>query len=1115
MGKEQVHIWEETITIPTYPVGKPDKNPMFLEKRVYQGSSGVVYPLPVIETIENEKKDVKHDVVFLENEYLKVMVMPSLGGRVQMLYDKTNDFHVIYYNQVIKPALVGLTGPWISGGIEFNWPQHHRPSTYDPVDYSIEEHADGSMTLWVSEIERMFRTKGMAGFTLHPGKAYLEINVKLYNRTAEPQTFLWWANPALAVNDDYQSIFPPDVHAVFDHGKRDVSTFPIATGEYYKMDYSAGVDISRFKNIPVPTSFMAAGSKYDFMGGYDHGRRAGMLHFADHHVSPGKKQWVWGCGDFGDAWHRNLTDEDGPYVELMTGVYTDNQPDFTWLMPYEEKTFTQYFFPYKLIGAVKNATNQAAVNLEIRDGQAEIGVYVTSAQKGLKVELSASGQGYLQETLDLNPATAYITSVTLKEGQNPEDLVLTLYDEKGRLLISYRPEPTDGKAVPDPANPIPEPEKVATIEELYLAGLHLEQYRHATYRPQPYYEEGLKRDPGDIRCNNALGLLLYRRGQFEAAETYFQAAISRQTKHNPNPYDGEPYYNLGLSLFMQDRFEEAYDAFYKATWNAGMQDAAYFALARVAAIQGNYRQAIEHVEKSLVRNYHNHKARHLKTILLRITGQLNAAGKEAVFALELDRLDFGAMFELYQIAKANQWETAEQERLSQFQLKMRGYVHNYIEIAFDYRCAGFSADACELLKMVVDDAPSEPDVFPIVYYALGCWGDPGYLEKAAQASPDYCFPHRLESYVILQEAVERNPKDAKGWYYLGNFLYSRQQYDAAIQAWEKSAALDELFPTVFRNLGLGYYNKKNDPAKARKAYETAYALDCSDARILYELDQLYKRMASPLEQRRVFLEQHPAMLNQRDDLYIEYIWLLNQTGDYERAMEHLLKHNFHPWEGGEGKVTSAYVFALIALAKQSIHCGRYEEAVELLQKTEKYPENLGEGKLHGRPENDVHYYRGLAYEGLGNTEKARLCFEQATGGVKELGDMMYYNDQPPEQMFYRGLACEKLGDDTEAKDCYSRLLDYGRAHLNDEVKIDYFAVSLPDFLIFDEDLTAKNRLHCRYLMGLGELGLRHSDKARQDFEAVLRANPAHIGAEVHLKSIDFLESFNQGQVIGR
>ena len=249
----KVNVWEEDILLPTYGIGKPEKNPMFFENRVYQGSSGVVYPYPVIEKISDTCQEETYHAVYLENEYIKIMILPELGGRVQMAYDKIKKRHFIYYNHVIKPALVGLTGPWISGGIEFNWPQHHRPSTYLPVDFTIEENADGSATVWVSERERMFHQKGMAGFTLRPGKAVLEIQGKLYNPTPVPQTFLWWANPAVAVNEAYQSVFPADVNAVFDHGKRDVSKYPIATGIYYKMDYSAGEDISRYKIIPVPT----------------------------------------------------------------------------------------------------------------------------------------------------------------------------------------------------------------------------------------------------------------------------------------------------------------------------------------------------------------------------------------------------------------------------------------------------------------------------------------------------------------------------------------------------------------------------------------------------------------------------------------------------------------------------------------------------------------------------------------------------------------------------------------------------------------------------------------------------------------------------------------------
>ncbi len=272
---DQVTASEQVVFIPTYPVGTPDKNPMFLEKRVYQGSSGAVYPYPVIDHVGDEKQDQPYHAIFLENRYLKIMLLPELGGRVQMALDKTNGCHFVYYNRVIKPALVGLTGPWISGGIEFNFPQHHRPSTFLPVDWRIIANPDGSQTVYLGEIERMSGLKSGVGFTLYPDRAYLELRVQVYNPTSQPQTFLWWANPAVHVNDDYQSIFPPDVHAVMDHGKRAVSSFPIATGTYYKVDYAPGTDISRYKNLPVPTSYMAYHSDFDFLGCYDHGRARG------------------------------------------------------------------------------------------------------------------------------------------------------------------------------------------------------------------------------------------------------------------------------------------------------------------------------------------------------------------------------------------------------------------------------------------------------------------------------------------------------------------------------------------------------------------------------------------------------------------------------------------------------------------------------------------------------------------------------------------------------------------------------------------------------------------------------------------------------------------------
>ena len=1081
---DKVNAWAEIVKIPTYKIGAPDKNPMFLEKRVYQGSSGAVYSHPVIDRVFDEKEDKEYTALYLENRYLKIMILPELGGRVQMALDKTNGCHFVYYNHVIKPALVGLSGPWISGGIEFNWPQHHRPSTFDPLDWRIESHDDGSQTVWCAEIEKMFRTKGMHGFTLYPDRAYLEIRVQLYNRTSEPQTFLWWANPAVSVHDEYQSVFPPDVHAVMDHGKRDVSSFPIATGTYYKVNYAPGVDISRYKNIPVPTSYMAYHSDFDFMGDYDHRVQAGMLHIADHHVVPGKKQWTWGNGEFGRAWDRQLTDDDGPYIELMCGAFTDNQPDFSWIQPGEEKSFTQIFMPYKKIGPACNANEHAALNLEIKNNTAMFGIYLSSPRT-VTVKLDHKGQTLYEKVVMLDPQQTLFESIVLPVETKPQDVTLKILSENS-VLLAYTPVSDEKPDIPSPASPARLPEDIESIEELFLNGLHLEQYRHATYAPEPYYLEALRRDPGDSRCNNAMGLLLYRRGKFAEAETYFRKAIKRLIQRNPNPYDGEPYYNLGLTLKMQERYSESFDAFHKAIWNAAWQDAAYFELARLASRNGNFTQALEYTDRTLNRNGRHHKARHLKIALLRRTGQVDAARLEATRSLIADPMEYGTL-----------WERFLLDDDPSFEKIIRPEPATYVELALDYAHAGLFDEAVKLLERVPSD--------PLAVYTHG-WvlsqlkQDQAAAEMFRRASSlpsDYCFPNRLEDVVILTAVQRANPQDARASYYLGNFWYSHRRYDEAITCWEHSRNIDPSFPTVHRNLGLAYFNKRNDPPQALVCFETAFALNPTDARVFFELDQLYKQLNHTPAERLAVLQQHPDLMEQRDDLTIEYITLLNVLGRSADAYQYLMGRSFHPWEGGEGKVTGQYVISLIERAKVSMANGEAHQAVELLMQAQTFPHNLGEGKLHGAQENNVFYYLGCAYESLGEKKNARQWFERAASGLSEPTSAMFYNDQPPDMIFYQGLTNQKLGKNAEAQVIFNRLVEYGMSHINDAVRMDYFAVSLPDFVVFENDPNHLNRVHCHYMMALGYMGLGSHLAAQQQFTEVLALNATHLGSLIH------------------
>ncbi len=1094
-----VKAWREQVVIPTYEVGTPEKNPIFLEKRVYQGSSGVVYPYPVIESISDERIDKEYNAIYIENEYIKVMILPELGGRVQMAYDKVKQRHFVYYNHVIKPALVGLAGPWISGGIEFNWPQHHRPSTYMPVDATIEENADGSVTVWVNEMERMFHQKGLAGFTLRPGCAYLEIQGRLSNRTPLPQTFLWWANPAVEVNDHYQSVFPPDVNAVFDHGKRAVSSFPIATGTYYKMDYSAGVDISNYKNIKVPTSYMAVNSKYDFEGGYENDTNGGMLHVASHHFSPGKKQWTWGNGDFGRAWDRCLTDNDyedapgvfRPYIELMAGVYTENQPDFTWLMPYEEKQFTQYFMPYRNLGIVKQATKDLVMNIEECDSGVVLKLLATSKKKYAITLRGNNGKVYYDQEVNLSPEDVFVTTIgtdglCLKE----LGLHITPCDKRaGEGGIFWTAESDDIRPIPDAAEAALTPQDTKTIDQLYLTGLHLEQYRHATWSALDYYEEALRRDPLDYRCNNQMGLWYLRRGRFDKAEPYLRTAVKVLQKRNPNPYDGEPIYNLALCMKFQFKRVDAYNLFWKASWNKAWADAAYFEAASISTGWGEYANALDEVNRCLISNTHNHKARALKATILRKLGKKEEALAWIKESYEIDPFNYGCMFEEYLL-------TGNKEHLNRLVTLMHDSIENYHELALDYANAYLYDEARQILRIPANASP-------LTHYYTGSflWRQAKEKEaleafnKAENTCPDYCFPNRLEDIISLEEAILLNPEGARAPYYLGCLYNDKRQYDEALKYWTLSAERDPEFPTVWRNLALIYCNKQNNTEKALECMERAFTLDQTDSRIFMELDQLYKRMQKSHEFRLSKFESYPELVAKRDDLILEHATLLNQTGDYERAANIIDNHIFHPWEGGEGKVPAQYQISRTERAKALLRSNPPStyEAISLLTECLAYPHNLGEGKLHGAQENDFHYFLGCAYEQVGDTETARHYWELATYGPQEPAAAMYYNDAKPEKIFYQGMALLKLGRKDEANGRFYRLVNYGKQHIFEKQTMDYFAVSLPDLLIWEDSLDRKNRIHCLFMLALGYTG--QGDKAH---------------AERYLKEVEEMDINHQG-----
>lgn len=1080
LAEGPVRIAEEKVVIPTYEVGPADPNPMFYTNESYQGAQKRIYPYALQDHLTYKKGDKEYASLVLENDYLELAVLPEIGGRLFSAIDKTNDYPFFYRQHVIKPALIGMLGAWISGGVEWCAFHHHRNTTYMPIDYTLAENPDGSKTIWFGETERRHRMKWLIGLTLHPDKSYMETTVKFFNRTAQPHSMLYWANVAVHVNDDYQVIFPPSVQVATYHSKIDFTHWPIGQGTYREHDY-AGVDISWWKNSPVANSFFAWNLQEDFMGGYDHGREAGMVHVGNHHVVCCAKLWEWGTGEFGQAWDKILTDEDGPYAELMVGAFSDNQPDYSWIKPHEVRTFKQYWYPIRGIGGFKYANLNGAVNLELKDGKATFGFCTTSERKAAKAVLTAQGKVLFEKVIDIDPATSFRETVPVPAGTKDVDLRAVLLSADGDELVAYQPvELKPVKELPAKVEPPAKPEEIKTIEELYLTGLRVEQIHNPTVDPTIYYREAIKRDPGDSRCNTMLGIHANKKGLYEEAEKYLRTAVERVSAEYTRPRNAEAVYQLGIALRAQYKDGAAYDAFYRATWDQAFHSPAYYQLAEISASCGDYAMALDEVNRALSTGALDTKALALKAGVLRKLGRGQQAERAASIALKIDPLDFRAMNELrlaMQLQNKPGGAKAVAERMT---VKMRGEVQAYLELAADYFGACMWEEAEEVLRRPIEAKMPFAATYPMLHYYLGYalaqqdkWDAARVAFKTGSESPsEYCFPFRLEGLDVLEAALAPNPCDGRVYYYLGNLLFDHQP-DQAIGHWETSCGFDDPLATAHRNLGWAMYRVKNDISEAIACYERALECDDSDPRLFLELDRLYEVSNTAPAERLAVLEPNHEVVVGRQDSFQREIMVLILTGKYQTAIDYLENNFFHP-EEGRNDIHNIFVDVHLLEGLRLLKAGQPQEALTHFLRADEYPEHLSVG----RPKNDprltqVAYFTGNAYAALGDTEKAKEFYQKAAD-QKEAGRS--------EGRFYQAMSLKALGMAEESRKIFDDLVATGRRQLEEGESADFFAK-------FGEQKTRRAKAaSAHFVLGLGRLGQGQKAESQREFEQAAKMN---------------------------
>lgn len=1031
-----VAVWEQPLTIPTYEPAPPEKLPMFFDRRVYQGSSGRVYPLPFTERIAAEPRDRDWRAVHLENRWIRLVLLPELGGRIHIGYDKTAEYDFFYRNNVIKPALVGLAGPWVSGGVEFNWPQHHRPATFLPMESWIEREPDGAVTVWMSDHDPFARMRGTHGIRLRPDSSLIELRARLHNRTEVPQTFLWWANVAARAHEDYQSFFPTDVRYVADHARRAITAFPRADRPYYGVDYPARVDathpdadrIDYYGNIPVPTSYMVVETRDDFFGGYDHAAGAGFVHWADRRIAPGKKQWTWGNAPFGHAWDDQLTDGDGPYVELMAGVYTDNQPDFSYLAPGEVKTFSQFWFPITGIGAAHQATKDAAVSVRLEEGRAHIGVAVTSDVPRARVRVTI-GADTDELVVDLGPGRAWIDSMPCPDGVDATRIEVVVHDGD-RELIRWRPR-SDDDGAPEPAvaTEPPLPADIASADELYLTGVHLAQYRHPTRHPEPYWEEALRRDPGDARSNTALGASAYARGEYDVAAGYLRAAIGRLTFRNPNPADGEAHHRLGLVETRRGHGARAYDAFAKAAWDVRWAHPANVQMGLLDARAGRDLAALGRLDDALRHGSDDPLARNVRVIVLRRLGREAEAEAELATLGRTDRLDVLTGF------------------LAGRALPDDGLV--LLDLAGDLARAGQRDDALAVLAAAAGaPATGTGGIAPVAEYERArLLDEAGETDAAADARrraqhapADWVFPAGLDAHDALEAAVAADPTDARARALLGMWLYDRGRRADALAQWR--AALDEATRdgVLLRNTALATAEVEGDLDAAAALYDRAVEVS-DDPRLWFELDQLAQRRGISAAARLARLEPYRDRLIVRDDLLVTLADLLTTAGRPAEALDLLLGRPLQPWEGGEGVAIRAFARASIARAGELGHDAA--RAAALLERALDAPRSLGEAwhLLDSRAALWLRLGHWRAEQGDAAAADAAWRTAVTEAATAEIDA----------ESLDGARAARARGDEDAAAELRSRVAARVSELRSAPARVDYFATSLPETLLFSLD----------------------------------------------------------------
>jgi tetratricopeptide (TPR) repeat protein len=983
-----VRFTRGTLEVPTYRFERSEGTAPLFKSAASHG----LYPYAVLDrdSLSRVPVPIKYESLTLENEYLRVIVLPELGGRIWSAWDKIARREIFYRTSVIKPTVYNQREGWPAGNLEVYGPYDAHMLTWpgEPWPWAFTRDESGGASITLSHIDHLFRNKVSMTVTLRPGRSFIELSVNLRNNNTLANRYLLWTNAGVSATDGTRFVYP--MTRTIAHVSSDIGTWPTVDG----------ADLSWYKNNPAMLGVFGLDLYDDFIAAYDYEADYGTVCFANRKIARGVKTWTWGVGDAARRQMKHYTDRDGPYLEVQSGRFVWDG-NYEFIEPGKSDGWTEYWFGTGELGGLETATRDVAVSFELPrspESRARLAVRTTGRYPQASLTLKAGEKTLWNVRRDLSPETVDRETIEIDQSAAGRTLTLEVAEAKGVLLARYvhRPDGSHPEVV-FASDSIPRKfgaVETLSAEEAFQKGLAHEKFGEIE-DARLAYEAALAKDRLFTSPRLRLGAVALERRQYETAIEQFMRVLER------DPGNGETHYSLAVAYFELEKNEEARRHFYRLLPSHAKYDQRDYGLGLLALRENQWAEAVAFFSRAASVAPNQVSIRQAYSFALRKSGRLQAARGELDSLKALDPTNAFAEAERIFLSLGPKSVPGDWSLLD------RACAHHeqgYLELATEYMRLSAWKEAGAILDRGVEAAGKSP--IPMLLYYQAYLADRlrnqdkrqrAIAAARAQRVTLDIFPFRRESIEILRRVLAVAPKDANAACLLGDVLYAHRRPEEAETAWRAAIDADPRHFNALRDLGMSLLDRGRAEDAASLLSRAAAQRPDHLATILL-LVQLQIR-ANQFDAASQSIES-ALKLRPGNDRLLEQAANLAALRDQERrALDTLTTHTFEPRHQSYS-LLHLYQATRLLLASREFKDGKAAAAIDQLHKAETPPSSLGVDDFTSLKSARLLAFEAMLQQAAGNGDAAKQSWEAAAGTI--------YEDVEEEGLF-RAIALSRTG----------------------------------------------------------------------------------------------------------